>query len=172
MLVALASGAGWVGLVAIQQFTVIPLSSRRDYETAAHQDAHEDEGWRPANGCSHFPYRDRDRPQQFGFAGIFSVRPPWPESPSTGAATLGTGGLCCFDLAPALGLTPATAWCRPGATCMKVSFGGCVQPCDRRRFGSGRAAATWPFRIGGVLAWRAALDWSTNCAGQNVVPAH
>ena len=56
MLVALSSGA-LAGLLvfAVQYFTVVPLiESAEAYETAAHasapDDAHDHEGWQPADG--------------------------------------------------------------------------------------------------------------------------
>jgi cobalt transporter subunit CbtA len=178
MLVALSSGA-LAGLVlfSIQQFTVIPLiEAAETYETAAHQDAHEDESWRPANGWQRTSLTALTTLlSSIGFAAILFGSAAFAGKPLNArrGAFWGLAAFACFDLAPALGLPPQP----PGVAVADVY--------ERQLWWTATAVATaaglwllagrertWPFRIGGLLCLALPHMIGAPIAhGQNAVPA-
>jgi cobalt transporter subunit CbtA len=180
MLVALCSGA-LAGLVlfAIQHYTVTPLIvAAETIESDAHQDghAHEDEGWRPANGWQRTSFTAiATILSGIGFAAILfgtaaiagKLLNAWH------GALWGLAAFVCCDLAPALGLPPQP----PGVAVADVH--------ERQLWWVGTAVATaaglwllagrdrsWPFRVAGVICLALPHFIGAPIAhGQNAVPA-
>ena len=182
MLVVLSSGAlAGIVLFTIQHFTVTPLiETAETYQTAAHQatsgEAHEHEGWQPANGWQRTSFTALTTMLSgIGFAAMMfgAVALTGRTLNARRGALWGLAAFACFHLAPALGLPPQP----PGVAAADLY--------QRQLWWLGAAIATaiglwllvgqgrtWLLRIGGVVCLSLPhLIGAPTATGQSAVPA-